>query len=183
MFWLIVLIIVVLVLLLMWVVNSQRALVHSEEKCCNALSQIGVQQTSRWDALGALVDLMKGYSDQEYKTLMDVIALRQPVTSKSTAAEVENQENMITNAMTHIMSVTESYPELKSNEVYLKTMDNVNAYEDDVRMSRMVYNDSVTSYNRSVRQIPSCFIAGAMGFNTRDYLQVDENKTAMPNMK
>ena len=55
-----IIIIVVLALLVLWVIGVQRKLVEQEEFVKNAMSQIGVQQNSRWDALTALVELVKG---------------------------------------------------------------------------------------------------------------------------
>lgn len=165
-----------------WVIKGQNNLVHSEELCGNALSQIGVQQASRWDALNTLADLTKSYSDQEYNTLMDTIRARQGIQAKSTAADVEQQEGMIQNGLGRIMALAEAYPDLKSNTVYLKTMDEVKNYEENVRMSRMVYNDTVTKYNRLVRSIPGAWVAGSLGFAPREYLQDDPAKAAMPNL-
>ena len=177
--WIIILILAVLVL---WVVISQRKLVSLDELCGNALSQIGVQQNSRWDALTALADLTKNYSQHEHKTLMDVIRARRAIDSTSTAQETEEQENMITQAMGKLMAIAEAYPDLKANEMYKETMDGVKQYEENVRHSRMVFNDTVTKFNRAVRQIPMCFIAGPMGFSKREYLKTQEEKTQMPSM-
>lgn len=99
------------------------------------MGQIGVQLSSRWDALTALLDLTKGYADHEYKTISDTIKMRTSINSNSSAAEVNKQENMLTEAMGKIMAVAESYPELKANENYIKTMDSVNEYEKMVRQS------------------------------------------------
>ncbi|MBR0223338.1 MAG: LemA family protein, partial [Bacteroidales bacterium] len=63
-----IIIIAIVAILVLWVISVQRKLVKQEEICKNGLSQIGVQQSSRWDALKALVELTKGYSDYEYKT-------------------------------------------------------------------------------------------------------------------
>ena len=60
-----VIIIAVVAVLLIWVIGLQRTLVSKEEFCKNALSQIGVQQASRWDALTALAEMTKSYSDYE----------------------------------------------------------------------------------------------------------------------
>ena len=165
-----------------WFVKGQNNLVGAEELCGNALSLIGVQQTSRWDALNTLADLTKSYSDQEYKTLMETIHARQGIDTKSSAAQVEQQEGMITQGLGRVMALAEAYPELKSNTVYLKTMDEVKNYEDKVRMSRMVYNDTVTKYNRLVRSLPGALLAGSMGFEPREYLQDDPAKGSMPNL-
>lgn len=178
----IVIVVVLAVVVILWFVNGQKNLVHAEELCGNALSQIGVQQQSRWDALSALADLAKGYSDQEYKTIMDTIAARQGITPKSSAGEVDSQEAMLQQGLGRINALAEAYPDLKSNTVYLKTMDNVRNYEENVRMSRMVYNDTVTKYNRLVRSLPGSMLASGLGFVPRDYLQDDPAKAQMPVM-
>ena len=139
---------VVLVIIILWFISAQRKLVAMDENINNAMGQIGVQLSSRWDALTALLDLTKGYADHEYKTISDTIKMRTSINSKSSAAEVNKQENMLTEAMGKIMAVAESYPELKANENYIKTMDSVNEYEKMVRQSRLIYNDSVTKLNQ-----------------------------------
>ena len=168
-----IIIIGVLALLVLWVIGVQRKLVEQEEFVKNAMSQIGVQQNSRWDALTALVELVKGYNEHEYNTLKDVIAMRKPITGSSTAADVEAQE----------AKVVERYPELKANEMFNKTMDSVNVYENQVRTARMVYNDSVTKYNKVIRQIPENIVAALFHFTAKDYLTVEDKKTEMPSMK
>ena len=179
-----VVVIVVLVALgiVLWFVNGQKKLVHAEELVGNSLSQIGVQQASRWDALNTLADLTKGYSDAEYKTIMDTIKARQGVGPKSDAGQVDAQEAMLNQSVARISALAEAYPDLKSNTLYLKTMDSVRDYENNVRMSRMVYNDTVTKYNRLVRSLPGSMLAGGLGFAPRDYLEADPAKAAMPVM-
>lgn len=173
----------IILLLILWVVSAQRKLVHFDENINNALSQIGVQLTSRWDALTALLDLTKGYAAHESEALLGVTKMRRTITMKSSPAEVNAQENIITEAMGKIMAVAEAYPDLKANQNYIKTMDSVNQYENQVRTSRMVYNDSVTKLNRLIRTIPTCFIAGMLGFSQRAYLEDDVAKADMPSMK
>ncbi len=178
----VILIVVIVALIIGWFVKGQNNLVHAEELCGNSLSQIGVQQASRWDALNALADLTKAYSDQEYNTIMDTIRARQGINPKSPAAEVDKQEAMIQQGVSQVMALAEAYPDLKSNTIYLKSMEEVKNYENNVRMSRMVYNDSVTKYNRLVRSLPGSLLAGSLGFTPREYLQDDPSKAAMPTM-
>ena len=85
-----IIIIAILAVLLFWGIGVQRKLVNQEELCKNAMSQIGVQQNSRWDALTALVELVKSYNEHEYNTLKDVISMRQPLGRNSTAAAFPN---------------------------------------------------------------------------------------------
>ena len=164
-------------------ISTQRRLVAMDENINNAMSQIGVQLSSRWDALSALLDLTKGYAEHEYKTISDTIKMRTSISSKSSAKEVNEQEIILTEAMGKIMAVAESYPELKANEKYIKTMDSVNEYEEMVRKSRLVYNDSVTKLNRTIRMFPTSVVAGLLHIISRDYLEANDKKAEMPSMK
>ncbi|NLT58654.1 MAG: LemA family protein [Clostridiales bacterium] len=169
-----------IVVVVLWAISLQRTLVGMDELCGNALSTIGVQQNSRWDALTGLAQLVRNYSAHEADTLQKVIAMRRPITAASTPADVQGQENALMQTLTHLMAVGEAYPDLKANTLYLNTMDSLNKYEDNVRKSRMVYNDTVTKLNRTVRMFPGSLIAGMLGFRVRDYLETESPKTQMP---
>ena len=178
-----IIIIVVVVLLVVWGIGLQRKFVSAEELCKNAMSQIGVQQNSRWDALTAMAELIKSYNEHEYKTLMEVIGQRKEVNGASSAADAQAQEDALGKVFSQIKFVAEQYPDLKANEQYLKTMDSLNTYENQVRQARMTYNDTVTKFNRMVRQFPDSLVAGLLHFGVKDYLAEPAGKTDMPSMK
>ncbi len=174
---------VVLAVSIMWFVSTQRTLALLDENINNAMSQIGVQLSSRWDALSALLDLTKGYAEHEYKTLSQTIKARRSITVDNFAQEAAAQDNIISQAMGRIMAVAEQYPTLKADAGYQKAMDGVNQYEGMVRQSRLIYNDSVTKLNRQIRMFPTSMVAGMLGFGKRDYLEAQGDKADMPNMK
>ena len=179
----VVIIVVVVALIVLWLIGAQRKLVSADELCKNSLSQIGVQQNSRWDALTALAELTKGYDEHEYKTLMDIIGQRTAIGRNATTADVQGNEDKMAEVLRQVNVVAEQYPNLKASEMYGKTMDSVNTYENQVRLSRMVYNDSVTKYNRMVRQFPDSIAASIFRFAQRDYLAEPKGKTEMPSMR
>ena len=181
-----ILIIIVLLVILVagGVMSTQRRLVVMDENINNAMSQIGVQLSSRFDALTALLDLAKGYAAHESQTLIETIKSRRSViTAKSTPQDVLQQEGVISEALGRISMVAERYPELKADKGYAKCMDAVDSYEKMVRTSRLIYNDSVTKLNREIRMFPVSLIAGMLGFRQRDYLEAREDKADMPSMK
>ena len=178
-----IIIIAIVAILVLWVISVQRKLVKQEEICKNGLSQIGVQLASRWDALKALAELTKGYSEHEYKTITDTIAQRRPITAASSSADANAQENLFNEALGRLNLVVERYPELKANETYIKTMDSVNTYQNQVRMSQMVYNDSVTKFNQLIRLFPDSIVASLFHFTPREYLEQNQDKAEMPSMK
>lgn len=173
-------IVAIIVIGVLWVISSQRNLVVLDENCNNAKSQIEVNLTSRFDALSNLLDLVKGYNKHEYDTMVDTIAKRN---TGHSAKDINENEGIIGQTLGKIVATAEAYPELKSNNNYQNLMNSLNDYENKVRTTRMVYNDCVTKINRTIKMIPTCFIASALGFTQREYLEVEENKQAMPSMK
>ncbi|WBW49525.1 LemA family protein [Peptoniphilus equinus] len=166
-------------IVLIYIITTQNRLVRTRENISNALSQIGVNQTSRFDILSQLAKATASYSKHEYRTLMDVIDARQtPQTPKT----VDDNEARIQQAMTTIHAVAEQYPDLKASVVYQNTMAQMDNYENKVRTARMVYNDTVTIHNRLVRSIPSSIVASLFGFTEAAYLENDPAKSEMPDL-
>ena len=178
-----VIILCIVLAVLFYVFNTQRELVRLDELCKNAFSQIAVQLNSRWDAVLALAKMAAQYSKHESETIIKTIQARRMDGQVKTAAEVNEQQGAFAQVLGRLIAVGEAYPELKANEQFSKTMDGINRYEELVRQSRMVYNDTATKMNRMVRQWPSSIVASLLHFGEREYLTVDEEKkSAYPNL-
>ncbi len=177
---LVICLVVVIILIIIWVVGCINKLNVLDEKVNNALAQIEVNLTSRFDALTGLLDLVKGYNEHEYKTLSDVIAMRKV---GHTSADIQQNEDIISNALGRIIATAENYPDLKSNQNYQNLMNSLNDYENKVRNTRMVANDCITKLNAMIRQIPYNFIAPIAGVSKREYLKTEDSKKEMPSMK
>ena len=163
-------------------VMTQRKLVSLDELCKNATSQIAVQLNSRWDAVQALVKMTAQYAKHESETLTQVINARR-ISNIQTPQQINEQQSAIGEVMGRLMAVSESYPNLKADSMFMKTMDGMKEYEENVRMSRMVYNDTATKMNRMVRQWPSSMVASMLHFDEKEYLKVDdEKKTGYPDI-
>lgn len=182
---LIILILIIIALVVavgLYIFSTQRQLVKLDENCKNALSQIEVQLNSRWDALLALAKTASQYAKHESETLINVIAQRRQ-TGITTAADVNVQQGELSQIAARLMAIAEQYPNLKANDLFARTMDSVRGYEENVRLSRMVYNDTATKMNRAVRQWPSSFVASMLHFGEKDYLKTDEEqKKSMPDI-
>ena len=174
-------VIIILAVLVLYFISIQNKLVKADEICKNSLKQINVQQVSRFDALSALVKLTKDYSAHEFETLTKTIEARKVVASAApTVADINANEQALSGLKAQINAVAESYPNLKADEMYLKTMNSVESYEENVRLSRMTFNDTVTRYNNVVRMFPSSVVASILSFPIRDYLTEDTKKTDYP---
>lgn len=170
-----IIIIALIVIVAVYIFKTQRELVNLDELCKNALSQISVQLNSRWDAVLNLAKMAARYSKHESETLIKVIRERR-VSSPSTPEQVNQQQGALQEVLGRLIAVGEAYPDLKAADLYRETMSGIEKYEENVRLSRMVYNDSATKMNRMVRQWPSSFVASLLNFREKEYLKVDEEK-------
>ena len=168
-------------LLVLWGISVQNKLVQSDELCNNALKQINVQQVSRYDALQALVKLTREYASYESETLQKVIEMRRITASPNPTVEDINANEAALQAMSaKLIAVAEQYPDLKANQTYQQTMADIKQYEENVRLARMTFNDTVTKYNNQVRMFPGSVVAGILGFPKREYLAEDASKKDYP---
>ena len=173
-----IIVLAVAAVLVLWGIKVQNQLVQSDELCNNALKQINVQQVSRYDALKALVKLTREYATYESETLEKVIAQR-----KITAAANLNANEAALQAMSaKLIAIAEQYPDLKANQNYQQVMNDIKQYEENVRLSRMTFNDTVTKYNNQVRMFPGSVVAGILGFAKRDYLADEPAKKDYPDI-
>jgi LemA protein len=174
-------VIALVVLIIGYFISTQRSLVNLDELCKNALSQIEVQLNSRFDAVIALAKTAAKYAEHESDTIIKTIQARGgnsgtiPANGTSAAA-INQQADLLGQMMGRLNVVFERYPELKASELYLEAQQGQKQYEENVRMSRMVYNDTATKMNRMVRQWPSSIVASILHFDLKDYLKVDDEK-------
>lgn len=155
-----------------WVMSVQRRLVELDENVNNAMSQIGVQLSSRFDALVILLDLTRGYTKYEGDRLFEIIkSKRRVIMAKSTPNDVLSQEGVIYEGLCRVIRITEQHPEIKANQTYIIAIDVMQTFENMVRTSSLIYNDSVMKQNRELRKFPVSMIARILGFRQRDYLE------------
>lgn len=179
----IIIILVILAALVLWGISMQNKLVQSDELCNNALKQINVQQVSRYDAIKALVKLTREYASYESETLEKVIAQRKITSAANpTISEINENEAALQQMSARLIAVAEQYPDLKANQNYQQTMADIKQYEENVRLSRMTFNDTVTKFNNMVRMFPGSLVAGILGFAKRDYLADEPAKKDYPDI-
>jgi len=159
-------------IIVLWAISTQHKLVILDENVNNAISQIGVQLSSRFDALLTLLELTKYYAKHESEALIETTKSgRSMITAKSEPDDILDQECIILEVLERITIITKKYPELKENQKYIKAINAVEVFECMVRTSCLIYNDSVEKLNREIRKFPVSMIAGMLGFRKREYLE------------
>ena len=175
---------VILALLVVWLFALRRRLGAMAENVDNAMNQIGIQLSSRLEALTALLQLTEGYAGEEAQIWMEALqSHREEITSASLPRDVRRQEDMIVETLEHILSAAEQYPALKSDKDYLQRMGAVKGYEKMMRTSSLIYNDSVEKLNGELRRFPASLVGSLFGFRRRDCLEVAERKSAIPEFR
>ena len=163
----------------LYVWSAYNRLVGLRNRVEEAWSDITVQMKRRYDLVPNLVETVKGYATQEREVLENVVRARAAaMANQGTAAEQGVSEGLLTGALKSLFALAEAYPDLKSNENFMQMQRDLAEIEDHIQRSRRFYNGSVREMNDAVRMFPSNLVAGAFGFTTATYFEVDESEAA-----
>lgn len=166
--------------LVLWGIGAYNRLIKEREFVRNGMAQIAAQIESRWDALTNMIQATKQYTEYEGKTLESITASRTSLGRDATVADVEKDDALFSQALNQLYAVAENYPDLKAGNLYQDTMAQVDKYENQVRQSRMIYNDTVTKYNRTIQSVPTNIVAGLFQFTQEAYFDHATEKADMP---
>lgn len=177
--WLIV-IIVIVVLILLWAFSTYNSLVVLRNRVKDQWAQIDVQLKRRADLIPNLVETIKGYAKHEKSTLEDVVKARNTFATAKTPEEEMKASGELTQALSRLMVLSESYPELKANENFLSLQRDLKDCEDKISTMRQFYNDTVLKYNNKIEVIPSNIIANIAHFNKETFFEATGEDREVP---
>ena len=177
-----IILVVLIVAISIAVIGMYNSLVQSRIKVDNAWSQIDVQLQRRFDLIPNFVETVKGYMTHEKETFEKISSLRTSWASAGSVSEKAKLDGELSTALKTIMAVSESYPDLKSNQNFSELSEELRNTENKISFSRQFYNDTVTMYNTKLEVFPSNIIAGMFNFKPRD-LFTAESDEARKNVK
>ena len=169
--WVVVGLVVLVLLALVWIYNR---LVTLRIRVDNGWSQIDVQLRRRADLIPNLVETVKGYAAHERELFERVTEARARSIGASGVGEQADAENQVTSGLRQLLAVVENYPDLKANQNFLALQEELVATESKIAYARQFYNDQVTKLNTLIQSFPSSIVAGAFGFTTRPFFEIDE---------
>ena len=190
--WLKVLIAVALVVLVpgCWGVSLYNGLARGQVQVDQAWSQVENVYQRRSDLIPNLVETVKGYAAHEQKTLNDVVAARSRATSVQLTPEAlkdpealkrfQAAQGELTGALSRLMAIAESYPNLKANESFLALQSQLEGSENRIAVERNRFNEAVGAYNTRLRTFPSNLVAGTFGFAPRAFFEAEAGAKAVP---
>ena len=148
-----------------------------------AWAQVENQLQRRYDLIPNLVETVKGYAKQEKDVLVEVTNARAKVGGAGNIPDKIAANNQLTGALSRLMLVVEKYPDLKSNQNFLKLQDELAGTENRIAVERMRYNETVQVYNEAIKSFPANLLAGMYGFKEAAFFKVDEVAKAAPKVK
>ncbi len=146
----------------------------------NSLSQINVQLKRRADLIPNLMQSVKGYMKHEKTIMKSVTEARKALISAKDLPSKMKANNKLEGVLGRLFAIAENYPDLKANTNFLQLQNELTATEDKVAYSRQFYNDTILSYNNSVKLMPGRFFAGLYGFNEKPYIKIEEAEKKVP---
>jgi LemA protein len=181
-------VIVIIAVLLLFVlfafgqyVSVKNTLVSKNEAVKSAWSQVDIVLQRRADLIPNLVETVKGYAQQEVTVFGDIAKARSALLSAGTPQEKIAANGQLDGALGRLLLVVENYPQLKSNENFLRLQDELAGTENRIAVERKRYNDTLQDYNTYVQQFPNSFFAGIAGFKPNEaYFQATAASREVP---
>src|SRR5437762_11225125 len=162
-------------------VSVKNTLVSKNEGVKAAWSQVDIVLQRRADLIPNLVETVRGYAKQEQTVFGDIAKARSALLSAGTPQQKIAANGQLDNALGRLLVVVENYPQLKSNENFLRLQDELAGTENRIAVERRRYNDTLQDYNTYLQVFPHNIFAGWSGFKTNDaYFKAAEGSREVP---
>ena len=176
-------VLIIIVLVIGYVVYTYNEMVKLRNMVKEQWSQIDVLLKRRSDLIPNLVEVVKGYAEHESNTLEEVVNARNKMMNvQSKEEEIEVVKEM-SNSLTKLLAIAESYPELKANTNYLNLQENLQETEDKISYDRQFYNDAVLKYKNKIEIFPGSMIASLFKFEPEPFFEASESERDVPKIK
>lgn len=170
----------IVALLVIYFIATYNSLVSLRNRVKDQWAQVDVQLKKRFDLIPNLVETVKGYAKHEKQTLEDVIAARNKFATANTPEGEIEASGDLTKALSRLMVLTESYPDLKADKNFLQLQGDLKDVEEKIAYARQFYNDRVLSYMNKIQMFPSNIVASMFKFEEMKYFEVNEEAKEAP---
>ena len=159
---------------------SYNTFTGQQEAIKGSWSEVENQLQRRNDLVPNLVSTVKGFAAQEQQILDRIAASREKLAGARTPAETIDAANEQSSALARLLVVVENYPQLKSNENFMRLMDELSGTENRIAVARGRYNERVQAYNALRRRFPSNITANIFGFEEWKYFEAPASAREVP---
>jgi LemA protein len=165
----------------MRLVGIRNDLVTDRESVRAQWSQVDVALQRRADLVPNLVETVKGIAKQEQQVFSDIANARAAMMGARSPGERIAANSQLEGALGRLMVVVENYPQLKSNENFLRLQDELAGTENRISVERRRYNEPVQRYNTKIQRFPDNIAASLFGFAKEDdYFRTDPASRTAP---
>jgi len=162
-------------------IGSRNQMVTKNEAIKSTWAQVDVVLQRRADLIPNLVETVKGIATQEQVVFGDIAKARSALLSASTPAGKIAANGQLDGALGRLLAISENYPQLKSNENFLRLQDELAGTENRIAVERKRYNDTLQDYNTYIGLFPNSLWAGIAGFHrNEDYFKASEGSRQAP---
>jgi LemA protein len=176
-------IIIILVALGVWLIGAYNMLVRSRNRTREAWADIDVQLKRRYDLIPNLVETVKGYAEHEKDVLEKVTKARAQAMNVGLGGnlkEMAQAENMLSSALKSLFALSESYPQLRAVETFVKLQEELTDTENKIQAARRFYNTNVMVLNTQIEQFPTNLIANMFGFKKEEFFELSNETEREP---
>jgi LemA protein len=152
-----------------------NSLVALKNNIGRSWANIDVLLKQRHDELPKLVKTCEGYMQHERAVFDKLSEARGALVKARSVAERGEAEGMLTRALGNFFAVAESYPDLKANQSFLLLQSRISEVENQIADRREFYNDTVTTFNTRIQQMPDAIVANWLALVPAQLFKVDES--------
>lgn len=171
---------IVVVIGVFWYVGQRNSLIRLEEQVDAAWSEIDNQLQRRSDLIPNLVATVQGFADQEQEVFGQIADARARLAGAQSVGETAESYAELQGALSRLLVIVENYPQLRSNENFIRLQDELAGTENRIAVARQRYNETVREFNTKIRVFPTSIAANSMGLEQREYFEIPESAREVP---
>ena len=164
--------------------GERNTLVTQRNQIDGDWAQVHNDMKRRADLIPNLVETVKGYAKQEQSVIGEIANARAALVGAHSKQDEMNANNQVSGAIGRLLVLQESYPQLKSNENFLRLQDELSGTENRIAVDRRDYNEAIKTYNTTIELFPTNIAAGMFNFKHDDaYFKTSEEDRKVPSVK
>lgn len=160
--------------------SSYNSLVVMREEVDTKWAQVETQYQRRFDLIPNLVSSVQGAMKQEQAVFVGIADARKGYAGARTTDEKVQATAQMEGALSRLLVVMENYPMLKSGDLVMSLMAQLEGTENRISVERGRYNESVQVYNVKVKSFPGSLIAKLFGFEARKMFEAEKGAATAP---